>query len=270
MANETTPTVPVTSESTQATATESAAVTSAATAQEPAFSLDDFINADFSDNANLQETFSKEHKGLPAFKEIIQRHTNEEGRKYLSNIRADYTRKTQELANARKQLDAERTAFQQERLAVANSDYNKRMAELAKQDNTNLDLYEPEQMKQYLEIEMAKRLDEQIKPIREKAEQEALVLEAERFIAQHPEIKTDAYKAKLTEIYQRNPNVSIDDAYLMAKGMLADEAATQAAAQKQQAKSFIKDTPNGRKVDVAALPPGLSAREIHKILSSAK
>ena len=114
--------------------------------------------------------------------------------------------------------------------------------------------------------EMAKRLDEQIRPLREKADQERQVLVAEKFIAEHPEIKSDGYKQKLITIYEKNPNISLEDAYLMAKGMLADDVRTTETTKRTETKSFIKDTPTGRQVDVKSIPAGLSARQVALML----
>ena len=54
---------------------------------------------EFTDDAN--------HKGMKPLHEWMQ-HIPEDARKHVANIRSSYTRKTQELAEMRKQLEVER------------------------------------------------------------------------------------------------------------------------------------------------------------------
>lgn len=231
------------------------------------FTMDQFLEADFSNDSEIDAIFKQEHKNLPAFQEIVKRHTTPEGRKLIANLRSDYSRKTQELAAATKRLEEERLAFQKERELIINSEFNKRNAQLATEDVTGLDIYTDEGMKKYLDVEMAKRLEEQIKPLREKAASEAKILAVEKFIVEHPEIKTEAYKQKLMAIYEKNPNVELDTAFLMAKGMLADEVKITEANKKTETRNYIKETPTGRQVDLTAIPAGLSARQVAQMLA---
>ena len=82
-------------------------------------SLDDFMSMDFSDDPKLKDTFSQEHKGLPDYKTILMKHSTEEGRKLISNMRTSYTKKTQELAAARRELELEREQVLREKIGRA-------------------------------------------------------------------------------------------------------------------------------------------------------
>jgi len=66
-------------------------------------SLDELLNTDFSDDPIL----GQEHKGLPSYGDILK-HLPENGRKLIANLRSMTTKKTQELAAARRQLEQER------------------------------------------------------------------------------------------------------------------------------------------------------------------
>jgi DNA repair exonuclease SbcCD ATPase subunit len=69
---------------------------------------------EFTDDAN--------HTGMKPLHEWMQ-HIPEDVRKHVANLRASYTRKTQEIAEMRKQLEAEREALLQQQELTLNNPY---------------------------------------------------------------------------------------------------------------------------------------------------
>jgi len=208
----------VTSESTQTSTTEGL----------DNLSIDDLMNMDFSDDPKLSEVMSGEHTGLPSFKEILLNGTTEQGRKLVSNLRASYTRRTQELAQARKDLDNERRAIQLEKEALYSGDFAKKVKETAAQDISTLDPYDQEQLMKIIEIESAKKLEQLLKPMQTQIIEQKQILEAERFITAHPDMKTEAFKAKLVPLITKRPDMDLETAYWMIKGQLSEEAKAEA------------------------------------------
>ena len=90
------------------------------------FNLDDLLSADFSED----EIMSTTHRDLPSYQEVMK-HLPENGRKLISNLRAMTTRKTQEVADIRKQLEAERAAVAAERQALYNGEFAQNIKTLA-------------------------------------------------------------------------------------------------------------------------------------------
>ena len=84
----------------------------------------------------------------------------EDAQKLMANLRADYTRKTQELAAQRKEVEA----LQQ---SLMNSEFNKTIDDLAGGDTVELDPYDNESFEKRIQQEVARRMQEMMKPIRQ-------------------------------------------------------------------------------------------------------
>ena len=97
------------------------------------------------------------HKGID-YNAVISS-LPEDAQKLMANLRADYTRKTQELSNQRKEVEALRAS-------LMNSEFNKQVDEIANADTVELDPYDNVSFEKRIEQEVAKRLQEMMKPIR--------------------------------------------------------------------------------------------------------
>ena len=113
---------------------------------------DDF--EEFTEDAN--------HKGMKPLHEWMQ-HIPEDVRKHVANIRSSYTRKTQEIAEMRKALEAERMELQRQQDNALNNPFLKRAEEeLAKEEE--YDIYTTEGMQAEIKRQAAKMLQEMMKP----------------------------------------------------------------------------------------------------------
>ena len=102
---------------------------------EELLALDEEDYEEFTDDAN--------HTGMKPLHEWME-HIPEDVRKHVANLRASYTRKTQEIAEMRKQLEAERQALlQQQELTLNNPYLNEAQKHITEEEN---DLYTPEGM----------------------------------------------------------------------------------------------------------------------------
>lgn len=195
-------------------------------------SIDDFMSMDFADDPKLATVMSQEHKGLKPYKEILLGQTTEEGRKLISNLRASFTRQTQALAEAKRSLQEEREAVAREKEALYSGDFARQVQETAAKDRSQLDPYDADQLSQIIEIETAKKLEAMLKPMQSQIKEQQAVMQAERFISEHPDMKTEPFKAKLIPLISARPDMDLETAYWMVKGQLSDEAAAAGAQQK--------------------------------------
>lgn len=230
-------------------------------------SLDDFMSMDFSNDPKLQETFSQEHKGLPDYKTILMKHSTEEGRKLIANMRSSYTKKTQELSEARKQLEMERAQMIREKEALYNSEYTKRLKTVA-ESTEELDPYTPEGLSKIIERETAKRMQEMLKPQQDAISEQRAIMAAERFVNEHPEMRTEAFKAKLVPLMTDRQDLDLETAYWMVKGQLSKEAEAKqvedkkaAQTKKAETREAIKKTAGTTTVSGSTPPKGLTPYE---------
>lgn len=227
-----------------------------------------FMSTDFSDSPAIADVLAKEWDGLPSYKDILNKHTTEEGKKLIANLRSSYTKKTQELAQAKRDLQKKEAEILAEKERLYSGSWAKQAVEKASADTSSLDPYVEEDLKKIIEIETAKRHQEMLKPYQEEIKQQKAVLEVQNYIEAHPELKTDAYKEKMVPLLHSRPELDLDTARLIVKGMLADEGIQAMAVakaikdeQKGTARSTLSKVVNPAS-NVAGRPPkGLSGVE---------
>lgn len=216
---------------------------------EQEYSIDDLLKL----SADEYEEFSDDaqHKGMQPLAHWMQ-HVPEDVRKHLANIRADYTRKTQSLAEERNQLrtelQAERDALQAERKALYNGNMAKQVREISA-DETEYDMFDPEGMKKQIQREAAKMLNDMLKPAQEDLQVQQRKLELQRFRDQHPDIIQDEYRMPIAEMLQSRPELKLEDAYYIVKAKVDANKASQVLSEKEEERkrkqSSFKKTSTG-------------------------
>jgi len=200
-------------------------------------SFDDLLNAPDDLLPPVPEGGS--HTGMQPLHSWLK-HVPEDVRKHLANYRADYTRKTQDLARQRDtlqgQLEAERAALQAERETLYNGEAAKRARELA-QDTTAYDMFDPEQVKKELERQAAIQFNSMIAPVQEQLAQERARLEADRFVREHPDLQEPEMKAEVARLLMAREDMTLEDAYHIARGKLVDVRATKLAEEQTKLKA---------------------------------
>jgi hypothetical protein len=106
------------------------------------------------------------YKGMKLLHEWMQ-HILEDVRKYVANIRFSYTRKTQEIAEMRKALEAERAELHRQQDSALNNPFLKRAEEELANDEQEYDIYTTEGMQAEIKRQAAKMLQEMMKPAQE-------------------------------------------------------------------------------------------------------
>lgn len=148
------------------------------------------------------------HKGID-YNRVIKE-LPEEAQKLLSNLRADYTRKTQELSKERKELEAVRKSM------AENKEFSDQINTLADAETVELDPYNTESFEQRIQQEVARRMQELLKPVQEEQHQMRKRAQLEQFKQEHPDLMD--YKEPIAKLLKENQNISLEDAYFIVKG----------------------------------------------------
>ena len=127
----------------------------------------------------------------------------------IGNLRADYTRKTQELASQRKELEAQMKA-------LTDGEFFKRVKEQASQPDVELDPYRTETFEARIQQEVARRMQEAFQPLQQQQELQMRQLKLQEFKTNHPDL--DDMKHDVADLLKSNPSLSFQDAYFITKG----------------------------------------------------
>lgn len=130
----------------------------------------------------------------------------------MRNMRADYTRKTQEIAQERKTLLAEREALMK-------SGTLDKLRETANKEIPELDPFNEASVSARIEREVAKRLAEALAPLEQEHKQSQAKQQYHSFLDQHPDLKADQeVRDEVFKALKANPGLKLEDAYYSVKG----------------------------------------------------
>jgi|TARA_R100001086_G_scaffold236853_1_gene160587 hypothetical protein len=183
------------------------------------------------------------HKGINYNKVISD--LPDDARALLSNIRADYTRKTQELAEQRRQLEH----LQNSLLKGA-----EQLPEVG--EKVELDPYDTQSFEQRIQQEVAQRLQEMMQPMREEQHRLTKRAQLDKFKAENPDLMD--YKTEIAEMLKSNENISLEDAYHIVKGRALNDQNKKLKAELDSRTSRMREV--GLK-----LSQGTSVRDIGKV-----
>lgn len=128
------------------------------------------------------------------------------------------TRKTQQLADERKALAAEREAWRKSITSLATPP----QAELPEIDSWN-----PDSIQARIEAEVSRRLAEALAPVENEYRAAQADMEFDRFTQAHPDLLEDAeVKAGVAELLKKNDALDLETAYFAVKGRLNRQSAS--------------------------------------------
>lgn len=225
-------------------------------------------DVDYSGKATIEELAQAEglddggHKGID-YNRVIKS-LPDDAQKLLSNLRADYTRKTQELSEQRKQLEAMRGS-------LTNSEFNTQIDEVANAETVKLDPYDDDSFNKRIEQEVARRLQEMMKPIRVEQEMTQRRNQLEKFKADNPDLMD--YRDDIAGLLKSNESLSLQDAYHIIKGRKTNERLAELEAENKARKEKMREA--GLKISTGTRgsekpPKGLKGYEIYKWLEARK
>jgi hypothetical protein len=143
----------------------------------------------------------------------------EDVQRAMRALRADYTRKTQEVAAQRRQLEAAQAAMME-------SPVLSQLAEAAAQTGDTFDPWDPASLQQGIERMVASKLHALLQPMQRQHQQAQAQAAYQSFVEQHPELKTDAeVRAEVRAELERNPRLDLETAYWAVQGRRSKAAA---------------------------------------------
>jgi len=228
-------------------------------------------------NEDDYEEFTEDanHKGMKPLHEWMG-HIPEDVRKHVANIRSSYTRKTQELAEMRKALEAERAELmRQQDMSVNNPFLARAEQELANEEE--YDLYTPEGMQAEIKRQAAQMLKEMMKPAQEEIQIKQRRMQLESFKTENPELMDDAYRLPVAQMLQERPELKLEDAFYIVKAKVDAQKLKaereQIANQKSQRRETLRKTSSGKSVTPSGTPKfrdAWEAYQYHKSFNSKK
>jgi hypothetical protein len=144
----------------------------------------------------------------------------------MKNMRADYTRKTQEVAAERKNLAAEREA-------LLKSGTLDKLRAAAEADPGELNPFDEASVAARIEREVARRLHEALAPIEQEHKQAQAKQEYTSFLEKNPDLKSDPeVRKEVYEALKKNPGLDLESAYYAVKGRKLSSVEAQREARK--------------------------------------
>ena len=150
----------------------------------------------------------------------------ESAQRAMASLRKDYTRKTQELAEQRKAIQAEQEKLSALRMNLEDNAAYKAIQEAAQEDTGDFDPYDTQSFERYVNRIVAERLQSVLQPMAEQQMQAQAKAKVQSFMTQHPELQTDElFKGEVRKTLLANENLTLQDAYWIVKGQQSHQTA---------------------------------------------
>ena len=224
--------------------------------------LDDLLAID--DEQYPEFRAEDSHKGMKPLSHWMQ-HVPEDVRKHLANIRADYTRKTQEIAKMRSALEEKEAEIYRKNEHIMRGP----LAEKLDQINTEeeYDLFDPQGMKSEIQRQAGLMLKQMLEPAQKELETQQRKLQLEQFKSQNPELTDPAYKAPILKLLSERPELKLEDAFYIVKAKVdsqkLSEERSAVAQQKASRKDVALKSSVGSRTTVAETPKFRNAIEAY-------
>jgi len=241
-----------------ASVTNEAESTGATADEDYDLSLDELTGSQYDDHPELKGG----HKGLPDYKKILE-HLPENGRKLLGNLRASYTTKTQELADARRDLEAERAQLQRDRQLMSESEFAQQIRQQAAAPLQH-DAWSDEGLQERINKQAAEMMQKMLTPLQQDLEAQRRQVSLDSFKAQHPDLVSDDIRMPVARMLMERPELKLEDAYYIVKGQVSRQ---QTDAVRQVQRETLKKTSTGTAVRNGEPPKfkdAWSAYQYHK------
>lgn len=208
--------------------------------------LEELMGADFGEDPIMSQT----HKGLKPYNQILES-IPEDARKLVANLRAMATQKTQEVAEQRKALEAQRQDLIRERELLLNGGFKSQIDQLATKP-IEYDPWSEEGMQAKIQQEAAKMFQQMLNPLQQELEQTKRSAQLEAFKSANPDLMN--YKDDIAKLLVSREDLLLEDAYYIVKGQKAAELATK---EKEAAKSrvaAVSKTSAGQNINGTVVP----------------
>lgn len=208
-------------------------------------SLDELVGAEYDDHPELKGG----HKGLPDYKKILE-HLPENGRKLLGNLRASYTTKTQEIADLRKALEAERAQLARDRQLMTESEFAQEVRAAAAAPLQH-DAWSDEGLQERINKQAAEMMQKMLTPLQQDLDTQRRQVALDAFKGQHPDLVSDGIRVPVAQLLMSRPELNLEDAYFIVKGQVSRQ---QGEVARTAQRETLKKTSTGTAVRTGAPP----------------
>jgi len=212
-------------------------------------------------NAQLPEG---EHKGIDYNR--VLKELPEDAQKLLANMRSSFTKKTQELAEERRSLNAQLEA-------LSKSGFSEKLNEVAER-NTELDPYDTKSFEAKIQEEVARRMREMVQPLEDQYKLDQIKLKYDRFKSENPDLLQPEIKNNVAKLLNENAALDLPTAYKLVKADIIlkerESQSSELASLRDAAKQFGLKTSTGRNTSTMKPPTGMKAHEIYQWYERAK
>jgi hypothetical protein len=189
----------------------------------------------------------------------------EEVRKHLANIRADYTRKTQEISKMRAEVEAAKWELTRNNESLLKGPLANQLKQI--DTETKYDLFDEDGMKNEIQRQAALLLKQMLEPAQQELQANTRKLALEKFRTENPELTDDTYKKPIIKLLQERPELKLEDAFYIVKAQidgekLKVEKAKIAANKSARRETAVKST-SGTKASPSGTPQFRSAIEAY-------
>lgn len=164
---------------------------------------------------------------------------------------ADYTKKTQALAEQRKALETQQKA-------LLESEAYKTLKSLAEKEVGEFDPYDPDSVLAHMRKTAAEQIANMYKPVEEAYITETAKVKAQAFISSKPEFEDAAFKADVRELL-KSSQLDLETAYWVVKGKRDTAAATAAKEEATRYRAVLAEAGlkvgSGASVESDLVPP---------------
>ena len=178
------------------------------------------------------EEFAEEanHKGMKPLHEWMK-HVPEDVRKHIANIRSSYTRKTQEIAQQRRELEEAKAQMLNQRQSVLDNSTVKHFEQHITEEE--YDPYTAEGMQAEIKRQAALMLKQMMEPAQQKMQQEIEMerrtMALQQFKQQHPDLVSPEMKMPIAQLLAERPELKLEDAYYIVKSKMDNARAVENA-----------------------------------------
>jgi len=159
------------------------------------------------------------HKGIN-YKKVVSE-LPEDAQKLVANLRSDYQRKTSNLSEQRKAIDATRADLEAQRKALMESDFFRDVNETAEKELGDFNPYDDKSFEERIQKEVATRMKQMLEPMRQQHELQQQQIRLQQFKSEHPDL--DSIKTDVAKVLMDNKNLNLEQAYWQVKGRQLSE-----------------------------------------------
>lgn len=227
------------------------------------YTLDDLLAYTTEDDPLFDEETN--HTGMKPLSEWLP-NVPEDVRKHIANMRRDYSRKTQELAAMRKEVEQAKRDMQMQNEGFVNGPVARMVESI--DTETEYDLFDPEGMKNEIQRQAQLMLKEMLAPAQEEIAAQQRKMQLAQFKADNPELTDPEYRQPIIELLQARPELKLEDAFYIVKSKVGStklqKEREELAAKKARQRDVVRKSSGGARTTPSGKPQFKSAREAYE------